>query len=66
MVATLRRELKISNYVAVYKTKGPLANVKILRKYLGGDGSNRKTILERGRKLGKIIEEWLIYSLKNG
>ena len=59
MVASLRRELKISNYMAVHKAKGPIANVKILRSYLGGDGSKGKSLMERGRKLGKIIETWL-------
>ena len=59
MVASLRRELKLSNYMAAHKAKGPIANVKILRSYLGGDGSNGKSLMERGRKLGKIIEAWL-------
>ena len=59
MVASLRRELKLSNYMAVHKAKGPIANVKILRSYLGGDGSKGKSLMERGRKLGKIIETWL-------
>ena len=59
MVASLRRELKLSNYMAVHKAKGPIANVKILRSYLGGDGSKGKSLMERGKKLGKIIETWL-------
>ena len=56
IVASLRRELKLSNFMATYKAKGPLANFRILRKYLGGDGSNGKTLTERGWKLAKIIE----------
>ena len=48
IVASLRRELKLSKYLATYKTRGPLANFRILRKYLGGDGSNGKTLTERG------------------
>ena len=56
IVASLRRELKLSKFIATYKAKGPLANFRILRKYLGGDGSNGKTLTERGRKLAKIIE----------
>jgi len=42
MVASLRRELNISNYMAAHKAKGSIANVKILRSYLGGDGSKGK------------------------
>ena len=52
-------ELKLLSFMATYKTKGPLANFRILRKYLWGDGSNGKTLTERGRKLTKIIESWL-------
>ena len=48
IVASLRRELKLSNFMATYKAKEPLANFRILRKYLGGDGSNGKTLTERG------------------
>jgi hypothetical protein len=59
IVASLRRELKISNFMAKHKTKGPIANFRILQKYLGGDGSSGKTLTERGRKLAKIIESWL-------
>ena len=53
-----RRELKLSNYMAAHKAKGPIANVKILRSYLGGDSSKGKSLRERGRKLEKIIETW--------
>ena len=42
-----------------YKAKGPIANVRVLRAYLGGDGSTGKILMTRGRKLGKIIEQWL-------
>ena len=59
MVATLRQELKISNYMAAHKARVPIANVKILRSYLGGDGSKGKSLMERGRKLGKLIDTWL-------
>ena len=58
-VATVRRELKISNFLASQKAKGTIANARILRNYLGQDGSKEKSLIERGKKLGKIIEKWL-------
>ena len=58
-VATVRRELKISNYLAAQKTKGTRSNARILRNYLGQDGSKGKSLLERGKRLGKLIEKWL-------
>ena len=42
-----------------FKAKGPIANVRVLRAYLGGDGSAGQTLMVRGRKLGKMIESWL-------
>ena len=41
-----------------YKAKGPIANVRVLRAYLGRDVSTGKILMIRGRKLGKIIETW--------
>ena len=42
-----------------FKAKGPIANVQVLRAYLGGDGSTGQTLMVRGKKLGNMIESWL-------
>ena len=59
VVAKLRRDLYISNFMSEFKAKGPIANVRVLRAYLGGDGSTGQTLMVRGKKLGKMIESWL-------
>ena len=59
IVAKLRRDLYISKFMSEFKAKGPIANVRVLRAYLGGDGSAGQTLMVRGRKLGKMIESWL-------
>ena len=45
--------------MSVSKAKGPIANVRVLRAYLGGDGSSKQTLMIRGKKLNKMIESWL-------
>ena len=47
VVAKLRRDLYISNFMSEYKAKGPIANVRVLQAYLGEDGSTKQ------------IESWL-------
>ena len=59
IVAKLRRDLYISNFMSEYKAKGPIANVRVLKAYIGGDGSTGKILMTRGKKLEKIIEQWL-------
>ena len=59
IVAKLRRDLCISNFMSESKAKGPIANVRVLRAYLGGDGSSKQTLMIRGKKLNKMIESWL-------
>ena len=46
-------ELKLSNYMAAHKAKGPIANVKILRSYLSGDGSKGEIPNGNRQKAGK-------------
>ena len=59
IVAKLRRDLYISNFMSESKANGPIANVRVLRAYLGGDGSSKQTLMIRGKKLNKMIESWL-------
>ena len=54
IAAKLRRDLYISKFISEFKAKGPIANVRVLRAYLGGDGSTGQTLMVRGRKLGKM------------
>ena len=55
IAARLRRDLYISKFISEFKAKGPIANVRVLRVYLGGDGSKGQTLMLRG----KMIESWL-------
>ena len=54
VVTKLRRDFYIFNFMPEFKAKGPLPNVRVLRAYLGGDGSTGQTLMVRGRKLGKM------------
>ena len=58
-VSNQRRSFHISNYMATYRTKGPISNINLLSKYLGGDGANNKELMDRGRKLNVLIEKWI-------
>ena len=59
IIAKLRGDLYIFNIWMRLKAKGPIANVRDLWAYLGGDGSTGQTLMGRGRTLGKMIETWL-------
>ena len=50
-----QKDLYISKFLSEFKEKGPIANVRVLRVYLGGDGSTGQTLMLRG----KMIESWL-------
>ena len=58
-VSNQRKSFHISNYFATYRAKGPISNINLILKYLGGDGANVKELMDRGRKLKVLIEKWL-------
>ena len=58
-VARERCRLKITSYAAIARRKGWITNVSILKAYLGGDGTPKTKLLDRGRKMAVLLDAWL-------
>ena len=54
-----RAALNISECKALAMGQGLLTYQEILVSYLGGDGATPAVLLERGRKMGVLLECWL-------
>ena len=54
-----RMALNISAYKALAMEQGLLTHPEILASYLGGDGAAPAVLLERGKKMGVLLECWL-------
>jgi len=58
-LCSLRLKLKITMFRTKAKLKGLRSNCEILKAYLGGDGSGKAELIDRGRKMAVILEAWL-------
>ena len=54
-----RMTLNITAYKALAMEQGLLTYLEILAFFLGGDGAAPAVLLERGRKMGVLLECWL-------
>ena len=50
----------MSAYKAKAVTNGQRTPQSVLRAYLGGDGTPKMVLLERGRRMAIVIEAWLL------
>jgi len=50
----------MSAYKAKAVTNGQRTPQSVLRAYLGGDGTSKMVLLERGRRMAIVIEAWLL------
>ena len=54
------RSLGLSAFKAKAVSQGRMTPQTVLRAYLGGDGSNKMTMLDRGRRMVVILEAWMV------